>query len=195
MGHKCFISFKKEDEDYKKHIQNNLDVDMIDKSLDEAIDSDDENYIIQKIRDDYLSDSTVTIHLIGLFGSEDNILEDQSYIKRELQSSLYDGDNNSRSGILGIVLPSMYKYIYKGSITCWKCGNSHNLVIIDDTTVVKEFSYNYYIPNNKCAWSDEDRYCILVKWEDFCKDPEKFIDEAFNKRESPISKKVVVRPK
>jgi len=36
---------------YKKHIQTELDVDMIDKSLNDAIDSDDEDYILQKIRD------------------------------------------------------------------------------------------------------------------------------------------------
>jgi len=194
MAHKCFISFKKEDEAYKKHIQNKLSIDMIDKSLDDAIDSDDEDYIMQKIREDYLSDSTVTIHLIGVFGAENNVLEDQTYIKRELQASLYNGESNSRSGILGVVLPSMYGTIFKGSITCWKCGNSHNLVIIDDTTVVKEFSYNYYIPHNKCAWTDEDRYCILVKWDDFCKDPEKYIELAFTKKDSPISAKVVVYP-
>ena len=68
MGHKCFISFKKEDEAYKKAIQSWVDinkVDMIDKSLNTPIDSDNEDYIMRKIREDYLSDSTVTIFLIG----------------------------------------------------------------------------------------------------------------------------------
>ena len=37
MVHKCYISFKTEDSDYKKDIQSNPDVDMIDKSLDESI--------------------------------------------------------------------------------------------------------------------------------------------------------------
>lgn len=41
MGHKCFISFKMEDEEYKNYIQTNLKVDMIDKSLNKEIDSDD----------------------------------------------------------------------------------------------------------------------------------------------------------
>ncbi|MFT4802545.1 MAG: hypothetical protein ACI93N_002325, partial [Flavobacteriaceae bacterium] len=70
MGHKCFITFKTEDSAYKKHIQEELDVDMIDKSLNEPIDSDDEEYIMRKIREDYLSDSTVTICLIGSRSSE-----------------------------------------------------------------------------------------------------------------------------
>lgn len=68
MAHKCYISFKTEDEVYKAKIQRWSDtnkVDMIDKSLNEPIDSDDEDYIMRKIREDYLSDSTVTIFLIG----------------------------------------------------------------------------------------------------------------------------------
>ena len=32
MGHKCYISFKTEDDAYKIHIQENLSIDMIDKS-------------------------------------------------------------------------------------------------------------------------------------------------------------------
>ena len=196
MGHKCYISFKTEDNAYKKHIQENLSIDMIDKSLDEAIESNDEDYVMQKIRQDYLSDSTVTIHLIGSYGAESREFWEQRFIKRELQASLYDGKENPRSGILGVILPSMYNNIYKGSYNCSTCNPTHSIsfVNINDSTTIKEFSYNYYIPHNKCSWADEDRYCVLVKWEDFCKDPEKYIEAAFNKREEPIAKKVRVRP-
>lgn len=41
MRHKCFILFKTEDTKYKKYIQENLNLDMIDKSLDVPIDSKD----------------------------------------------------------------------------------------------------------------------------------------------------------
>ena len=47
---KCFISFKGEDLWYKTTIQNQLDVNMIDKSLNEAIDSTDDDYILSMIR-------------------------------------------------------------------------------------------------------------------------------------------------
>ena len=70
MGRKCFISFKTEDFWYKNYIQTVLDVDMIDKSLNIPINSTDEEYIMRKIREDYLSDSTVTIVLIGQKSSE-----------------------------------------------------------------------------------------------------------------------------
>jgi hypothetical protein len=200
MAHRVFISFKTENKSYKKYIQNNLGIDMIDKSLDKAIDSDDEDYIMRKIREDYLSDSTVTIFLIGEHSSESEGQEEQKFIKRELQASLYDGKANSRNGILGIVLPDMYDKIYKGSYTCTKCGGNHNYVSVKDTTI-KEFSCNYYIEpltEGKCVWSEDDRYCVLVKWDDFKKDAEtaeKYIDQAFDKRKYPIAEKVKVYPK
>jgi hypothetical protein len=146
------------------------------------------------IRDRYLSDSTVTIFLIGTRSSENLGALEQAYIKRELQASLYDGKANSRSGLLGVVLPSMIQTIFPGAYNCPVCGGSHNLVKLDDTTVVKEFWYNYYIPNNRCAHFEDDRYCVLVTWENFTRDPNLYIDEAFDKRSSDISSRVKVYP-
>lgn len=194
MSHKCFISFKTEDKEYKRYIQEDLKIDMIDKSLNTPINSTDEDYIMRKIREDYLSDSTVTIHLIGEYSAENSLYENQAYIKRELQASLYNGENNTKNGILGIVLPNMYDKIFKGSEVCSVCGKSHNIVCINDSTVVKEFSYNYYIPKDGCSWSEEDRFCVLVKWNDFVENPELYINKAFDKRSSPISAKTKVRP-
>lgn len=192
MKHKCFISFKTEDISYKKAIQNDLDVDMIDKSLNEPINSRNEDYIMRKIREDYLKDSTVTICLIGKHSAENDLFENQHYIKRELQASLYDVPN----GILGVVLPDMTDQIYKGTYTCEVCGQEHNYVKIDDDTIIKEFSINYYIPNHsECAWSVDERYCILVKWEDFVNAPNTYIDAAFDKRSEPIKNKITVFPK
>ena len=175
--HKCFISFKTQDIEYKKYIQEQLDIDMIDKSLNEPIQSEDEDYIMRKIREDYLSDSTVTICLIGTQSAENSPNVDQTYIKRELQASLYNGKNNTRNGILGVVL--------------------HSIVKINCDTTIYEFCYNYYLPkpSDKCAWKEDDRYCVLVKWEDFCIDPEQYIEKAFQKRTSPIAEKVQVYPK
>lgn len=193
--HKCFISFKTQDADYKRQIQEDLDVNMIDKSLNVAIDSEDEDYIMRKIREDYLSDSTVTIFLIGTRSAENTWYENQSYIKRELQASLYNGTNNTRNGILGVVLPDMTNSIYQGSYTCSTCGYSHNYVKIDNDTTIREFNYNYYIPKNSgCCWTEEDRYCVLVKWDDFKDNPETYINNAFNKRTEPIANKVKVYP-
>lgn len=194
MGHKCFISFKAEDKDYKIKIQEELDVDMIDYSLDEAIDSYNEEYVIRKLREDYISKVTVLIHLIGTNSAENLGKTEQKYIKRELQAALYDGVENTKSGILGVVLPSMYNRIYMGSSICPICNRSHSFVNVNDSTTIKEFSYNYYLPNNKCAWYEDDKYCVLVKWDDFECDPNTYIDRAYTKRSSPISAKTKVKP-
>lgn len=193
--HKCFISFKSQDMDYKKYIQEELDVEMIDKSLNEPIQSNDENYIMRKIREDYLQDSTVTIHLIGLYSAEDSYMN-QNYIKRELQASLSNTTAGTRNGILGVVLPEMYDDIYRGEQLCLTCFKNHNTVKIDNSTTVSEFNYNFYLPldDGKHIWAEEDRYCVLVKWEDFINDPNRYIDQAFDKRDSDITKKIKVRP-
>lgn len=194
--HKCYISFKTEDGLYKKYIQDELKVEMIDKSLNEPINSDDEDYIMWKIRNDYLSDSTVTIFLIGEYSAENSLFQNQTFIKRELQASLYNGKENTRNGILGVVLPSMTNAIYKGTYVCSKCGETHSYVNIDDDTTIREFNYNYYLPkaDYKCAWTEEDRYCVLVKWDEFCAQPEYYINMAFEKRASAIAEKVKVYP-
>jgi len=194
MAHKCFISFKTQDHDYKKYIHDSLNVDMIDKSLHEPINSDNEDYIMRKIRENYLSDSTVTIFLIGAYSAEYSFLQDQTFIKRELQASLYHGENNTKNGILGVVLPSMYNSIYFGDYNCSICGITHSTVKINEQTVIKEFLYNYYIPNNKCGWSEDDRYCVLTKWEEFCEKPNYYIDQAFDKRTHAISASTKVKP-
>lgn len=194
MARKCFISFKTEDIAYKNAIQNNPDVNIVDKSLDEAIDSDDEDYIMQTIRSEYLSDSTVTIHLIGTKSAENFGYDEQRFIKRELQASLYDGLNNPRSGILGVVLPDMYQHIYLNNGVCGTCGSALSVLNISDATTIKEFHYNYHIPHGKCHWGEDDRYCVMVKWSDFIQNPNAFIEQAFAKRTQPIAKKVRVRP-
>mgnify|MGYP004469529451 FL=1 len=198
MGHKCFISFKTEDQNYKNEIQSwseSEKVDMIDKSLNTPIDSNDEDYILRKIREDYLADSTVTIVLIGAHSAESLGEEEQKYIKRELQASLYNGTENTRNGILGVVLPSMYSSVYKGSEICSVCGKSHNIVAINDSTTIREFSANYYLDDkHKCFYAEEDRYCVLVKWDDFKSNPNLYINKAFDKRTAPIAQKVRVYP-
>lgn len=194
MGHKCYISFKTEDYAYKDAIQNDGRVDMIDKSLNEPINSLDEEYIMRKIREDYLSDSTVTIFLVGSHSSEYLGENEQRFIKRELQASLYNGTGNTRNGILGIVLPEMQDQVYRGREQCSICGGMHNIVKINDETAIREFSYNYYLPTQKCAWSEDDRYCVLVDWDSFLQNPNYYIDLAFDKRSQPIASKVRVRP-
>ena len=107
---------------------------------------------------------------------------------------MFNGGGNTRNGVLGIVLPNMYSSMYHGESKCSTCGNSHNIVNVNDSTVIREFSYNYYTePHDGCAWSEDERYCVLVKWDDFISNPDKYINQAFDKRTSPIAAKIRIR--
>lgn len=196
---KCFISYKKEDVHYKNFLINKFgSEEFIDKSLDKTIDSEDGEYVMQVIREEYLRDSTVTIFIIGDHSSEnegtDWLGDKNFFIKRELRASLHNGKGNTRNGILGVVLPNMYQKIYQGSGVCNVCGKSHDYVNINDNTVIREFSANYYMqPHDKCSWGEDDRYCVLVKWDNFIASPEQYIEQAFNKRTSKAVEKVRIK--
>ena len=72
--------------------------------------------------------------------------------------------------------------------------NLYFYVDVTDSTVIREFGYNYHTqPNAGCAWSEEDRYCVLVKWDDFIADPDRYINQAFDKRFSAAASKIRIR--
>ena len=195
MSHNCFISFKKEDNFYKDQILKKLGRERITgKALDKWIDFNDIDYILQVIRNNYMNNTSVTIFLIGEHSSEnegrDYYGDKNAFIKRELQATLYDGKGFSRSGLLGVVLPSMEKKIFKGEYECSQCGKKHFYVDINDATVIKEFSANYYLHKNGCSYREEDRFCVLVTYCDFMNDPDRYIDMAYEKLSQPIANEV-----
>jgi len=67
------------------------------------IDSGDPEYVMRRIRELYLKDSTVTIILIG------KCTWARRFVDWELQASLRHGDKTTPNGVLGIVLPSAGK--------------------------------------------------------------------------------------
>lgn len=66
---------------------------------DEFINSTDTGYVMQRIRDKYLEDSTVTIVLLG------SCTHSRRYIDWEIKSSLQQG-MDLPNGLIGIALPS-----------------------------------------------------------------------------------------
>lgn len=103
--HKVFISYHhKNDQDYKEALLDaNEKYDLfIDASVDTGDIDDDlpDERIRQIIRDDYLSDSAVTILLVGIETKK------RKHIDWEIYSSMYDGQVNKKSGVLVINLPS-----------------------------------------------------------------------------------------
>ncbi|MBV6491811.1 MAG: hypothetical protein CNCCGFBP_02462 [Fimbriimonadaceae bacterium] len=104
VRHKCFISYHHaNDQSYRDSLVRWSDENgiFIDASVDSG-DIDDsltDQRIREKIRDEYLRDSTVTILLCG------TETKNRKHIDWELYSSMFDGSVNKKSGILVVNLP------------------------------------------------------------------------------------------
>lgn len=147
----------------------------------------DSSRLLEDIREEILHGSEVTIYLIGRYSAECLGREEQKFIKRELQASLCIANNGLRSGVLGVVLPEAAGAVFKGSYRCHECGKMHKRIVIDDSTVVTEFSYNY----GSCCIG-EIGYCVLAAWKAFCADPDKFIEKAYERRFDPAAQTVEI---
>jgi hypothetical protein len=104
--HKCFIAYHVADIIQVESFLDTFGEDFIPKSIgvtdeDDFIDSDNEDYVKKRIREDYLSDSTVTIVLLG------ECTWARKFIDWEISASLRDDPVNKRSGLLVYPLPSM----------------------------------------------------------------------------------------
>ena len=65
---------------------------------------------------------------------------------------------------------------------------------INDYTTIREFSQNYYLDHIqegcKNAFEENGRFCVLVRYSTFMNDPDRYIDEAFDKTQDEISNRV-----
>ncbi len=105
VKHKVFICYHHaNDQAYKEALlQLNYTYDIfIDGSVDTGdINEDlDDQAIREKIRDEYLQDSTVTIVLVSMETKK------RKHVDWEIYSSMYDGKLNKKSGMLVINLPT-----------------------------------------------------------------------------------------
>ncbi|HHE3640670.1 TPA: TIR domain-containing protein [Pasteurella multocida] len=102
--HKVFISYHHANDQWAKEDLLDLN-ERNDIFIDGSVDTGDidanlsAEKIREKIRDEYLKDTTVTILLVG------KETKNRKHIDWELYSSMYDGKVNKRSGILVIQLP------------------------------------------------------------------------------------------
>ena len=112
IRHKCFVSFHQADEaEVDTFIEDFEDI-FIPRVLgvsdeDDFIDSDDTDYVMDQIREKYLTDSTVTIVLVGKCSWA------RRYVDWEVYSTLRNDKNNRRSGLMAITLPSAADYSKK----------------------------------------------------------------------------------
>ena len=101
--HKVFVSYHHEnDQQYKDLLVEEMAADVIDRSvedgdIDERLRTED---IWEKIRDEHIADATVLLVLIG------RDTWSRRFVDWEIGSALNRTRNNSRCGVLGIVLPT-----------------------------------------------------------------------------------------
>ena len=101
--HKCFISYHQDDEAAVIQFIDDFNEVFIAKILgvsdaDDFINSSDTDYVMRCIRELYLTDSTVTIILMG------KCTWARKYVDWEVASTLRNDLNNKRSGLLGVAL-------------------------------------------------------------------------------------------
>ena len=103
--HKVFISYHHQNDQVFKNVlieTCRLFGVFLDKSVDTGAISENlsDQAIRQRIRDEYLRDSTVTILLVG------TETQWRKHVDWEIYSSMFDGAKNKKSGVLVITLPS-----------------------------------------------------------------------------------------
>jgi Thoeris protein ThsB, TIR-like domain len=105
--HKCFISYHHNDQDEVDEFVDTFGGGtFITKGItgdEDFINSNDSDYIMRRIREKYISGSTVTIVLLG------RCTWARKYVDWEIASSLRNDFKNKRNGLLGIVLNSYYQ--------------------------------------------------------------------------------------
>ena len=115
--HKVFVSYHHANDQYYRNEFEKLFVDIHDVMVSKSVQIGDidpglsDDRIRQKIRDEYLRDSTVTVVLIG------EQTWQRKHVDWEIGSSIRQTEYSSRSGLLGIILPSyprddQSKYFY-----------------------------------------------------------------------------------
>ena len=105
--HKVFVSYHHSyDEEYKEEFCDLLGLDIVDKSVEDGdIDINlQTDTIRQKIRDGFIADATVTVVLIS------KCTWQRKHVDWEIGSGLRYTKNNSRCGLLGILLSTNYDY-------------------------------------------------------------------------------------
>jgi hypothetical protein len=108
MSHKCFISYHADDKKAVDDFCNKFSGTFIHRGIkmeDDIIESDNTDYVMRRIRELYLQDSTVTIVLIG------KCTWARRFVDWEVQASLRNPSNGYPNGVVAIQLWDSYKML------------------------------------------------------------------------------------
>ena len=106
VKHRCFVSYHKVNSTAVKNFVEEFSDVFTAKTVgvkdeDDFINSEDTEYVMRRIREEYLSNTTVTIVLIG------KCTKARKYVDWEIASSLRNDPVNARSGLFGINMKSV----------------------------------------------------------------------------------------
>lgn len=166
LRHKVFISYyHDEDAKYRNEFETLFGNVMVSRSVNigDIDPTTNTEYIMQTIRNDYLSDSTVTVVLVGAHTWQ------RKYVDWEIYSSLRDSSKSPRSGLVGILLPT-YPSSQPG---CYK-RNTIPPRLMD---------------NLKKREDGQEPFSNIYNWTEDQSSMQNIIDEAFKKRDkiNPIN--------
>ena len=159
--HKVFVSYRHENDQAYREKFERLFADIYDIIVSKSVQIGDidpnlpAERVRQIIRDEYLRDTTVTVVLVGAETWK------RKHVDWEIGASIRHTQYNPRSGLLGIFLPT-YPLKYDQEKKSW---------IFDQCTIPPRLYYNW-----KCG------YASLYKWSDDASEVQKWIHEAFKRR-------------
>lgn len=105
MSHKCFLSYHAADKKAVDDFCDKFSISFIRRGIkmeDDIIDSTDTNYVMRRIRELYLKDSTVTLVLIG------KCTWARRFVDWEVQASLRQPKDGYANGLLAVQLWQSY---------------------------------------------------------------------------------------
>lgn len=139
---------------------------------------------------DKVFDSSVTIVLISK-GMKESKPERDQWIPWEISYSLKEQTRNygrsQTNGIIAVVLPDefgSYEYYITRDVIC-DCRSLNTLFLFQ---ILRENMFNIKKPNRRICegswvYSGDCSYIQSVKWEDFVKNPSRYIDKAIELRD------------
>ena len=175
--HKVFVSFHhKQDQKYKDRFVQMMGKDMVDKSVSTGdIKNLNGEATLQRIREDYISDATVTIVLIGCCTWK------RKHVDWEIGASLRDTEKNPGCGLLGIWLPEHPDFGKK----CYdphlipprladNCGEKAPYARVynwtDQTARILEWIHRAYLRRKKPPYPNNGRHPFGKNWRGKCSD-------------------------
>ena len=211
MGHKVFVSYKYKDKnvrplpDVTPYTWGRDYVDVLEKILpdngqlfcgekgDDDLSDKSEDYIYTHLKK-MIWPTSCTIVLISAGMKNPNSYDKSQWIPWEIYYSIKevptDTMTSHRNGIIGVVLPDK-SGSYDYAISQGKCCGSPCRIIHRDWmfNILKKNMFNikrsdtYKCDNGDTIWRGDCSYISLVKWDDFIKDINYYIERAIEKRE------------